>query len=284
MLSTQPISFFQDKVVLVTGAAGSIGKELCRKVLKHQPKKVIALDQNESELFELAEEMAVEPVIADIRDKETIEQIFEEYRPQFVLHAAAYKHVPLMEKYPKEAVKTNILGTFNLIELAKKYKAEKFVFISTDKATYPESVMGLTKKIGELVAQQAGFIVVRFANVLASRGSVIPLWMKQIEEGRPLTITHPDMKRYFMTIEKACALVLEATRLGKGGEIFVLDMGNPLRIEDIANMIIKQTGKEVPIEIIGVRPGEKFEEELMTKEERERAEKVGDLFIIRNGK
>ena len=275
------MNYFQNRRVLVTGAAGSIGSELCRIIMKHEPYNLVALDQNESDLFELAEEIKVEPVIADIKSNEDLEGIFWAYKPEFVIHAAAYKHVPLMEDHIDQAVKTNILGTMNVIKHSKLHDVDKMIFISTDKAVYPDCVMGLTKKLGEIACLKAGYSVVRFGNVLASRGSVIPIWLKQIEEGKPITITHPEMKRYFMTIERACKLVLEAVKQSQGGEIFILDMGDQLKINEIADMIIKKTGKQISKNFIGIRDGEKFEEVLMTEEEKSRAKKVGDLWVIK---
>ena len=274
------MNYFQNKTILVTGAAGSIGSELCRIITKHQPETLIAFDQNESELFGLAEEIKVCPAIGDIRSGDDLERTMFEYAPEFVIHAAAYKHVPLMEYNIDQAIKTNILGTMNVVECSKRHGVEKMIFVSTDKAVTPECVMGLTKKLGELICLKAGYSVVRFGNVLASRGSVIPIWLKQIEEGKPVTITHPDMKRYFMTIEKACKMVLEAVRQSQGGEIFILDMGDQLKIDEIADMIIKKTGRQIPKEFIGARDGEKFEEVLMTPEEKSRAKRVGELYVI----
>ena len=275
------MNYFQNKVVLVTGAAGSIGSELCRIIAKHKPNKLVALDQDESGLYELASQVDICPEIANIRVKDDIRQAFEKHSPEFVIHAAAYKHVPLMEENITQAIKTNILGTMNVVDVVKEYNIKKMVFISTDKAVYPESVMGYTKKLGELICLNAGFSVVRFGNVLASRGSVIPIWLKQIERGDTLTITHPEMKRYFMTIDKACRLVLEAVKQSEGGEIFILDMGEQLKIEEVADMIIEKCGKKVEKKVIGVRPGEKFEEILMTEEEKKRAEKIGELYKIK---
>ena len=263
--------------VIITGAAGSIGSELCRQLAKDN--EVIALDNNETGVFDLAQEIKVIAVIADIKNQEKIDRIFRDNKPDIVFHAAAYKHLPLMEEYPEEAVETNVWGTRNLIKISQKYKVRKFVFISSDKAVNPNSVMGLTKKMGELLCQKAGYIAVRFGNVLGSRGSVIPIWKKQIEKGEPITITHPEMKRYFMSIEDACSLVIQASQLGKGGEIFILDMGEQIKIIDIAKRI---AGEDYPIKIIGVRKGEKMFEELLTEEEKQKVVKQGKFFVIRN--
>lgn len=271
------------KVVLVTGAAGSIGSEICRQVLLHSPKGLILLDQAESPIYDLQYELnnsepykhiAVpkEFVIANVKDINKMAEVFDKYRPQIVYHAAAYKHVPLMESFPYEAVSVNVFGTKNMADLSMKYGVEKFVMISTDKAVNPTNVMGATKRIAEIYTQSRNsatqFITTRFGNVLGSNGSVIPLFKKQLEQGGPLTVTDRNIIRYFMTIPEACSLVLEASALGEGGDIFVFDMGEPVKIYDLASKMIKLSGMtNVQIEITGLRPGEKLYEELLATKE-----------------
>lgn len=270
------------KVVLVTGAAGSIGSELCRQLLAYSPAKLIALDQAETPLFELDRELLrtkgevdYEPVIADIRSAERLAHVFDTFQPQLVYHAAAYKHVPLMEVNPSEAVNTNVLGTRNLVELAVKHDVERFVQVSTDKAVNPTSVMGATKRVAEMVAQVGGgntkFITTRFGNVLGSNGSVIPIFRKQIAAGGPLTVTHPEVTRFFMTIPEAVQLVLEAGAMGDGGEIFVFDMGESIKIVDLARNMIQlsglEEGRDIEVKFTGLRPGEKLYEELLNTAE-----------------
>ncbi|MBK9190030.1 MAG: polysaccharide biosynthesis protein [Crocinitomicaceae bacterium] len=275
---------FNNKVILVTGAAGSIGSEIVRQLVEYAPKLVVLLDQAESPIYELERELIekkvqhiTESVIADIRNPERLENVFKTFKPQYVFHAAAYKHVPLMEDNPSEALLTNVQGSKNVVDLAVKYKVEKFVMISTDKAVNPTNVMGCSKRIAEIYAQSANsigktkFITTRFGNVLGSNGSVIPLFKKQIEAGGPVTVTDKNITRYFMTIPEACQLVLEAGMIGKGKEIFVFDMGESVRIYDLAIKMIKlsglEPGKDIQIKITGLRPGEKLYEELLTKEE-----------------
>ncbi|WP_371561826.1 polysaccharide biosynthesis protein [Flavobacterium sp. Arc2] len=277
----------KDNTVLITGAAGSIGSEIVRQVLIYNPKKVIILDQAETPLHHLNLETEMLPtnskikiIVADIRNKDAMDKVFRLYKPQVVFHAAAYKHVPLMEENPSQAILTNIGGTKNLADLACLYKVKKFVMISTDKAVNPSNVMGASKRISEkyvqslqLKVQNVGeknttkFITTRFGNVLGSNGSVVPLFTKQIAQGGPVTITHPDIIRYFMTIPEACQLVLEAGAMGKGGEIYIFDMGKPVKIIDLARKMIKLAGyipeKEIKIQIVGLRPGEKLYEELL---------------------
>jgi FlaA1/EpsC-like NDP-sugar epimerase len=291
-------AYLKDKTVLVTGAAGSIGSELCRQIVKFHPQLLIALDQDESGLFAIHNELSQRfpkakfaSVIADIRDTCKIERIFEYYRPRVVFHAAAYKHVPLMEAHPDEAVKNNIFGTLIVAEAAQRTRVEKFVLISTDKAVNPTSVMGATKRVAEIILQALNgqgptkFVSVRFGNVLGSRGSVIPIFQEQIKRGGPVTVTHEEMKRYFMVTSEAVLLVLQAGALGQGGEVFVLDMGEPVRIIDLAREMIRLSGyepdRDIPIVFIGPRPGEKFFEELLTAEEGTVATKHEKIFVAR---
>jgi len=273
------------KTILVTGAAGSIGSEIVRQIIGFNPKTIIILDQAETPLHSLSLEIAgfnpnieIKNVLADVRNRQVLKQIFKFYKPQVVYHAAAYKHVPLMEENPSQAIFTNILGTKNLADLSNKYGVERFVMVSTDKAVNPSSVMGASKRIAEKYVQAlhykhkdnsigTKFITTRFGNVLGSNGSVVPLFKKQIEEGGPITITHPDIIRYFMTIPEACQLVLEAGAMGNGGEIYIFDMGKPVKIIDLAKKMIKLAGfipdNDIFIKIVGLRPGEKLYEELL---------------------
>ena len=277
----------KDKTVLITGAAGSIGSEIVRQVLSFNPKTIIILDQAETPLHHMYLEMQnigsyskIHTVIADVRNKSAMNKVFETHRPQMVYHAAAYKHVPLMEENPSQAILTNIEGTKNLADLSCLYHVKKFVMVSTDKAVNPSNVMGASKRIAEkyvqslqLKIQNEGeknvtkFITTRFGNVLGSNGSVVPLFTKQIAAGGPVTITHPDIIRYFMTIPEACQLVLEAGAMGNGGEIYIFDMGKPVKIIDLAKKMIKLAGfipdKDIEIQIVGLRPGEKLYEELL---------------------
>jgi len=272
------------KTILVTGAAGSIGSGIVKRLIDYQPEKLILLDQAESALYDFQQELIgsnklknIEMVVGDIRNFERMERMFQFYQPNYVFHAAAYKHVPLMEDNPSEAVFTNVGGTKNLVDLSLKYKVLKFVMISTDKAVNPTNVMGASKRIAEIYAQvcneqnRTKFITTRFGNVLGSNGSVIPLFQKQIEQGGPVTVTDERITRYFMTIPEACQLVLEAGTMGEGGEIFVFDMGESVRIIDLAKKMIQlsglEVGKDIEIKITGLRPGEKLFEELLAKEE-----------------
>ncbi|MFZ7807560.1 polysaccharide biosynthesis protein [Bacillus thuringiensis] len=265
--------------ILVTGAGGSIGSEICRQVMKYTPEKVILLGHGENSIYTIEMELKeyyqenVEIIteIADIQDRNKLFSLIEKHKPYIIYHAAAHKHVPLMERNPEEAVKNNIIGTKNIAEAADTFKVNSFVMISTDKAVNPTSVMGATKRIAEMIVQHMNtisktkFVAVRFGNVLGSRGSVIPLFKKQIEKGGPVTVTHPDMVRYFMTIPEASRLVIQAGALAKGGEIFVLDMGEPVKIVDLAKSLITLSGysiEEIEIEFTGMRPGEKLYEEL----------------------
>lgn len=285
--STNVIKELRGRVILITGAAGSIGSEILRQVTHYKPKKIVAVDQAESALHEISLELhpyiqklnvSVEFIIADIRDEGRVKNIFEKYKPEIVFHAAAYKHVPLMESNPYEAVKINIFGTKLIADFSVQYGVEKFVMISTDKAVNPTNVMGATKRVAEMYVQslhQQGsstqFITTRFGNVLGSNGSVVPLFKKQIEAGGPITITHPEITRYFMTIPEACNLVLEAGAMGNGGEIFVFDMGESVKIVDLAKKMIKLSGltlgKDIEIVFTGLRPGEKLYEELLADKE-----------------
>lgn len=275
------------KTILITGGAGSIGSEIARQLINYCPKDLIILDQAESALHSLRLEIAdcsntinIVTIIADIKDKAEVEKIFQTYKPDLVYHAAAYKHVPMMEENPAQAVFTNVMGTKNLADLSVKYLVERFVMVSTDKAVNPSNVMGASKRIAEKYVQslnyslvkskktfQTKFITTRFGNVLGSNGSIVPLFTKQIQEGGPITITHPEIIRYFMTIPEACQLVLEAGAMGLGGEIFIFDMGEPVKIIDLAKKMIRLAGftpdLEIKIKIIGLRPGEKLYEELL---------------------
>ena len=275
---------FNEKTILISGAAGSIGSEIVRQVVKYQPKKVILLDQSESGLYDLNQELLsknknynLEVVVGDITRKERMTNLFDKLKPEIVFHAAAYKHVPLMEVNPSEAVRTNVGGTKILADLSIKINVEKFIFISTDKAVNPTNVMGASKRISEMYCQSLSkitntkFITTRFGNVLGSSGSVIPLFRKQLENGGPITVTHENVTRYFMTIPEACRLVLEAGYMGKGGEIYVFDMGKSIKIIDLAKKMIQLAGlkidKDIKIKITGLRPGEKMYEELLGDEE-----------------
>lgn len=273
------------KTILVTGAGGSIGSEICRQVCKFTPDRIILLGHGENSIYHIhqeliglyKEEIEVIPIIADVQDKERMKEVMQAYKPYVVYHAAAHKHVPLMEYNPQEAIKNNVLGTRNTAEAAKLAEVSKFVMVSTDKAVNPPNVMGATKRIAEMVIQsmnnetsKTDFVAVRFGNVLGSRGSVIPLFKKQIEAGGPVTVTHPDMTRYFMTIPEASRLVLQAGALATGGEVFVLDMGKPVKIVDLAKNLIRLSGykeEDIGIEFSGIRPGEKLFEELLNKDE-----------------
>ncbi len=292
LLGRAPIALNQEKLraslsektILVSGAAGSIGSGLVFELLRHHPKKIILLDQAESPLYDLENQLRqlekqtkLEVVIADVCSINRMQKIFDVFRPEIIFHAAAYKHVPMMENNPSEAIHTNILGTKHLVDLACQYLVEKFIFISTDKAVNPTNVMGASKRIAEMYAQfknQSGstkFITTRFGNVLGSNGSVIPLFQKQIENGGPVTVTDERITRFFMTIPEACQLVLEAFTMGEGGEIFVFDMGESIKIIDLAKKMIQLSGlelnKDISIKITGMRPGEKLYEELLADEE-----------------
>lgn len=278
--------YLHNKVVMVTGAGGSIGSELCRQIMPFKPKRLLLVDQSEVQLFQIEQELieaghagAITPMVGDVVDELRMRQIFERTGPQIIFHAAAHKHVPMMESQPSEAIKNNTFGTARLSELALEFNVERFVMISTDKAINPTSVMGVTKRLAELfvqalsttVSEGTKFMAVRFGNVLGSSGSVIPTFKRQIKAGGPVKVTHPDVTRYFMTIPEAVSLVLQSGALGSGGEIFVLDMGKPIRIADLAQQLIElsgfKLGEDIDIEYVGLRPGEKLYEELQHQRE-----------------
>ena len=289
-------SLIKNKTVLVTGGGGSIGSELCRQIVKYDPKRLVILDIYENNLYDIEMELRaeypklnLEAIVASIRDKARLNNVFETYKPEIVFHAAAHKHVPLMEKSPLEAIHNNVFGTYNVVNCADEYGVEKFVLISTDKAVNPTNIMGASKRVCEMIVQaknkvsKTEYVAVRFGNVLGSNGSVIPLFKKQIERGGPVTVTHKDITRFFMTIPEAVQLILQAVTYAKGGEIFVLDMGEPVKIYDLAVSLIKLLGYEpnvdIPIEITGLRPGEKLYEEILMSEEGLTSTKHDKIFI-----
>jgi FlaA1/EpsC-like NDP-sugar epimerase len=309
LLEREPLSldqrlveeFISGKRILVTGAAGSIGSELCRQIAAFPIESLILLDQDETGIFNISEELKNQfpklktiSLICDIRDKEKVEAIFNRFKPQIVFHAAAYKHVPLMEENPDEAVKNNVFGTKIVAESSVKNRVEKFIFISTDKAVNPTSVMGATKRLGEMICQALNernitkFISVRFGNVLGSRGSVIPIFREKIRKREPIEVTHPEMKRYFMITSEACLLVLQAGAMGQGGEVFVLDMGDPIKIINLAKEMIRLSGlevdKDIPIVFTEPRAGEKLFEEILTDGEEAIATKNKKIFIAKLAK
>ena len=274
----------KDKIIMVTGGGGSIGSELCRQIVKYEPNQLVLIDIYENNAYDIQQEIKrhfpeidLKVLIASVRDEHKMDKIFEQYRPEIVFHAAAHKHVPLMEDSPCEAIKNNVFGTQNVVNLSDKYNVKKFVLISTDKAVNPTNIMGATKRCCEMIVQtknktsKTEFVAVRFGNVLGSNGSVVPLFKKQIEEGGPVTVTHEEVTRFFMTIPEAVSLVLQASAMAKGGEIFVLDMGEPVKIIDLARNLIKLSGFEpnvdIKIEVTGLRPGEKLYEEVLMDEE-----------------
>ncbi len=293
-------AYVTNKTVLVTGAGGSIGSEICRQILPFQPEKLLLLGHGENSIFKTHQELlrsaklgntVLIPIITDIQDREKIGHLFQAHRPEIVFHAAAHKHVPLMELNPEEAVKNNVLGTRNLVDAAHNAGVERFVMISTDKAVNPTSVMGASKRVSEMILKcyarrsPTRFVAVRFGNVLGSRGSVIPMFKEQIERGGPITITHPKMIRYFMTIPEASKLVIQAGAYGKGGEVFILDMGEPVRIVDLAEDLIRlaglEVGRDIEIKFTGIRPGEKLYEELLTASEGITATRNSKIFIAK---
>lgn len=291
-------SYIENKVILVTGAGGSIGSELCRNIGRFNPSKVVMLDISEENLYNLENEWKIhyphipyETVIASIREEDRLREVFATYHPDIVFHAAAHKHVPLMEKNPGEAIKNNVLGTWNLVKVAHLFNVKRFILISTDKAVNPTNVMGATKRLCEMIIQginevsSTEFAAVRFGNVLGSSGSVIPLFKKQIEQGGPVTVTHPDIIRYFMLIPEAAQLVIQAGAMAKGGEIFVLDMGEPVKIDKLARDLIRLSGfkpdEDIKIEYTGLRPGEKLYEELLMAEEGLNNTKYQKIYIAK---
>jgi FlaA1/EpsC-like NDP-sugar epimerase len=281
---------------LVTGAGGSIGSELCRQIAKFKPQEIILLDHNENDVYFLDVELRTKypklqfkTIIGDIKDIGLLKRIFSHYKPQVVFHSAAHKHVPLMEENPIAAVKNNVIGSRNLIYAAEHYKLERFILISTDKAVNPTSIMGMTKRIAEMILQakaknsKTKFMAVRFGNVIGSSGSVVPLFKKQIEEGGPVTVTDPEAKRYFMSVTEAVSLVLQAGAIGRGGEIFILDMGEQIKIIDIAKNLVALSGlkldKDISIEFVGLRPAEKLSEEILLNTERDKVTKHNKIYI-----
>lgn len=289
-------NLIKDKTILVTGGGGSIGSELCRQIIKYKPQNLVILDIYENILYDIERELEadyptanIKAIIGSVRDKERLEEVFNKYKPNVVFHAAAHKHVPLMETSPLEAIHNNVFGTYNVVNCADKFGVEKFVLISTDKAVNPTNIMGASKRVCEMIVQtknktsKTDFVAVRFGNVLGSNGSVIPLMKKQIEKGGPVTVTHKEITRYFMTIPEAVQLILQAVTYAKGGEIFVLDMGEPVKIYDLAVSLIRLMGYEpnvdIPIIITGLRPGEKLYEELLMAEEGLVSTKHDKIFI-----
>jgi len=294
LLGREPVDLEKEKIgrylgkkkVIVTGGGGSIGRELCKQICKFNPEKIILFERAETPLYEIDLELRKDfphieilPILGDIQNKDEIESVFKKYAPDILFHAAAYKHVPMLELHPCKALGNNIIGTKNLVDIALQFQCEKFVLISTDKAVNPANVMGASKRIAEMILQRTSlkkdlktsFITVRFGNVIGSAGSVIPLFKQQIKQGGPVTVTHPDINRYFMLIPEACQLILQAGAMGKGGEIYVLDMGKPVNISDMAKDLIRFSGFEpdgdIEIKYIGLRPGEKLYEELITGDE-----------------
>ena len=296
--TTGILDYLSGRTILVTGAGGSIGAELCRQLNRFDPERLILIDASEANLFNIQMEFRDNPkgpdhhcILSSIQDRVLMERIYSRYRPQIVFHAAAYKHVPMLESYPWEAILNNVLGSNVTMELALKYGVERFVLVSTDKAVRPTNVMGTTKRLAELILQslqQNGtrFMAVRFGNVLGSSGSVAPLFQKQIRQGGPVTVTHPDMTRYFMTISEAAQLILQAGAMGEGGEIFVLEMGTPVKIADMARDLIilsgKEPGKDIEITFTGIRPGEKLYEELITASEEVATTRHEKIMVLRS--
>jgi len=296
--SSELNSLIFDKVILVTGAGGSIGSELCLQICSFKPKLILLLGHGENSIFKISNtlkekypEIEQLRIIIDIKDKNYLDKIFDKFRPNIVFHAAAHKHVPLMEENVPEAIMNNVYGTRCLVEVANKYNVEKFVNISTDKAVNPISIMGVTKRIVELIVKyyskisKTAYITVRFGNVIGSRGSVIPIFQEQIEKQQAITVTHPDMRRFFMTIPEAVQLVTQASAIGKGSEIFVLDMGEPIKISDLALNMIRLSGyteKDIPIVYTGLRNGEKLDEKLFMDNEKVSKTRHDKILLISN--
>jgi len=289
-------NYIRGETILVTGAGGSIGSELCRQLVMYQPRSLLLLGKGENSIYEITSELQhqykdypIIPIIADVTEEKRLRRIFEEYHPTICFHAAAHKHVPLMEQYPQEAVKTNVIGTLNIARMADAFGVKIFVLISTDKAVHPTSIMGATKRLAEIIIftlaekSRSSFLAVRFGNVLGSRGSVVPLFKKQIERGGPITITHPDVMRYFMTIPEAVSLVLQTGAMRDKGRLFLLDMGEPVKIVDLARNLITLSGfepdKDIEIVYTGLRPGEKLKEDLLTEGEGIQKTDLGKIFI-----
>ena len=268
------------KRILITGGAGSIGSELCRQLFKTN--RIYALDINEMGLHELKTDLGIPVRVGDIRNKETLRNVFDDFKPQVVFHAAAYKSVDMMEYVPEEAIDTNVKGTYNVLSYSKIYEVDRFIFISTDKVN-TNSIMGSTKKLGEIMTRNSGkgYTAVRFANVMGSRGSLLEIWQRQINENKPITVTDEKMERYFMTIPEAVTLVTKATELGEGGETICFQVGRPVKIIDLAKEIVQRLGRDIPIKIIGNRGGEALSEKLLTDEEERVAIKKGDFWIIK---
>ena len=292
-------SLLQNHIVLVTGAGGSIGSELCRQIMLHNPKQLVLLDNYENSLYDIELELKtnhpnndIRAVVANIREKDRLDAIFDDFKPEIVFHAAAHKHVPLMENNPTEAIKNNVFGTYNLVNCSDKYNVKRFILISTDKAVNPTNIMGATKRLCEMIIQakdkesETEYVAVRFGNVLGSNGSVVPLFKKQIAHGGPVTVTHKEITRFFMTIPEAVALVLQAITYAEGGEIFVLDMGEPVKIYDLAKSLIELSGytlgEDMEIEITGMRPGEKLYEEILMNEENLEGTKHDKIYITQS--
>ncbi|NMA13933.1 MAG: polysaccharide biosynthesis protein [Clostridia bacterium] len=290
--------YIKGQVVMITGGGGSIGSELCRQVAHYNPKELLIFDSCENNVYDIDMELRatfpglkIIPLVKDVRDRKSVTAVFKTYRPQVIFHAAAHKHVPLMEYNPEDAIKNNVMGTYHVAQAADMFGSQKFVLISTDKAVNPTSFMGASKRLAEMVIQHldrisaTSYVAVRFGNVLGSRGSVIPLFKKQIAHGGPVTVTHPDMVRYFMTIPEAVQLVIQAGAMAQGGEIFVLDMGDPVQIMDLAENIIRLSGfephQDISIKITGIRPGEKLYEELLTAEEGVTATTHKRIFVAK---
>ena len=298
--SEQIAAMIQDRTVLVTGAGGSIGSELCRQISRYRPSKIVLFEMCELFMYEIEMELQrqfpnleIVAVMGDVRDVGRLERVFTHYKPEIVFHAAAYKHVPMMEKNPAEAIRTNVLGTRNVAQACDRHGIKKFVLISTDKAVNPTNVMGTTKRVAEMVCEdlwskgsKTQFIIVRFGNVIGSNGSVIPLFKKQIERGGPITVTHPEITRYFMSIPEASQLVLQAATMGLGGEIFVLDMGEPIKVIDLVERMLNLAGlerdKDIKVEFVGLRPGEKLFEELFQESEKFNRTTHVKIFKARN--